>query len=282
VTYKLKNGYTLTDEEIKRTSEILESGTWEGTLTDVKIRNLATQSNKQANTLVYRDKRVYTPTASPADWRALLADPEKHWRAGYSAMATARSWDGNAPGFPREVRDALNGAHVPALDDLELLLAIPEHKTPLPGGRRPSQTDVFVLARNDKGLVAIAVEGKVDESFGPTLGQKLVAASPGVLERVAFLKEKLQLPETVSSTIRYQLMHRTVSALLIADEFHASTAVMLVHSFSQTDNHFNDYCSFLELFGKAGKVNEVTSVGAFGGTELFLGWVRGDEQYLSE
>jgi hypothetical protein len=33
----------------------------------------------------------------------------------------------------------------------------------LPGGERPSQTDILALCSNDDGLVAIAVEAKVDE-----------------------------------------------------------------------------------------------------------------------
>lgn len=33
------------------------------------------------------------PTTGPDDWKALLADPEKHWRQGYSAMSAALSWE---------------------------------------------------------------------------------------------------------------------------------------------------------------------------------------------
>jgi Domain of unknown function (DUF6946) len=36
---------------------------------------------------------------------------------------------------------------------------------PLPGGVRPSQNDLFVLARGAKGAIAIMVEGKVSESL---------------------------------------------------------------------------------------------------------------------
>jgi len=37
MSYKLKNGYILTDEEIERISKEYESGSWEGTLTDIKV-----------------------------------------------------------------------------------------------------------------------------------------------------------------------------------------------------------------------------------------------------
>jgi hypothetical protein len=33
-------------------------------------------------------------------------------------------------------------------------------------GSKPSQNDIFILARSDTDLVSIAVEGKVDEPFG--------------------------------------------------------------------------------------------------------------------
>ena len=33
--------------------------------------------------------RVCIPSRGPEDWRARLADPERHWRAGSSAMAAS-------------------------------------------------------------------------------------------------------------------------------------------------------------------------------------------------
>lgn len=41
-------------------------------------------------------------TSGPQDWQALLADPEKHWKSGYSARTLAHSWEA-AEGFPSEV-----------------------------------------------------------------------------------------------------------------------------------------------------------------------------------
>ena len=46
---------------------------------------------------------------------------------------------------------------VPALEDVELLLAIPEYKVSLPGGGAASQNDIFCLARNRHGLVKLSV-----------------------------------------------------------------------------------------------------------------------------
>ena len=55
--------------------------------------------------------------------------------------------------------------------DVEMLIGLPEHKVALPGGARASQTDLWVLARTNDDLISIAVEGKVRESFGPTLAE---------------------------------------------------------------------------------------------------------------
>jgi len=37
MSYKLKNGYVLTDREIEERSREFECGDWEGTLTDIKV-----------------------------------------------------------------------------------------------------------------------------------------------------------------------------------------------------------------------------------------------------
>ncbi len=70
---------------------------------------------------------IYIPARSPDDWAQLLADPVKHWRTGYSARTLAFSWQ-SAGGFPAEVQEAFSqNEH---LNDIQLLLAIPEHNSP--------------------------------------------------------------------------------------------------------------------------------------------------------
>src|SRR5204862_7526848 len=98
--------------------------------------------------------RILSFTKGPDDWKALLADPEKHWRKGYSARTLAHCWEA-VKGFPPEVADAFSRTHEPLLTNLTPLLAIPEFKVPLPGGKRASQSDIFVVARSDAGPVAI-------------------------------------------------------------------------------------------------------------------------------
>ena len=79
-------------------------------------------------------------------------------------MAAASSWEA-ANGLPSEVKMALNTGPAER-QNLELVLAIPELEVPLPGGATASHTDVLAVARNDLGLAILAVEAKVDESFG--------------------------------------------------------------------------------------------------------------------
>ena len=223
--------------------------------------------------------KILIPTTSPDDWRRLLADPNSHWRTGYSAKTLAYCWEAE-PGFPRCVRRVFEDSGVDAFADIEMLIGIPEHQTPLPGGRRAAQADIFVLARNCHGLMAITVEGKVDEPFGPLVSDWRSSDTPGKKTRLKFLCGVLGLELEQVDEIRYQLLHRTASAILEAGQYAASQAMMLVHSFSQDDAHVEDYASFLRLFGVKGEVDRIVSVGEVGGVHLYFGWVRGDPQYL--
>ncbi len=223
-------------------------------------------------------KRIFVPTQSAEDWKRLLAKPELHWKPGYSAMSLALSWEAAHPNIPPEVQAALHSAGNPLLTYVDLLLAVPEYQVALPGGTRPSQTDVLALLRGTAGLVTVAVEGKVDEPFGPTVGEKLADPSPGVLSRIRALKGRLGMT-SIPEGIRYQLLHRTVSALLVAEEFGAAATVMLVQSFSPTDMWYGDFEAFAELLGTQCGIGEVARVPLDVGTPLFIGWCKGDQAF---
>ena len=120
-------------------------------------------------------------------------------------------------------------------------------------------------------LAAVAVEGKVEESFGELVGGWLKHDSEGKTERLAYLTEFLGLRGHDLDGIRYQLLHRTVSALLTAERFAARHAVMLVHSFSSKRTSFDDYAAFLQLFGLTATTGTVQRAAtALGGTELYF------------
>jgi hypothetical protein len=225
-------------------------------------------------------KRIVVPTRDPEDWQRLLAK-SYHWKTGYSAKTLALSWETAHPSVPPEVAAALESAGDPTLHGLELLLAIPEYEVDLPGGRRPSQTDVLALMRGARGLVVVAVEGKVDETFGPTVGEKRAGASVGAGERMAWLLDRLDLA-SVPDAVRYQLLHRTVSALAVAEQFDATAAVMLVHSFSPTGKSFDDFEAFVELFGVRTGAGEVAWIRERAGIPLYVGWCTGDQRFREE
>lgn len=105
-------------------------------------------------------KYIRVPARGVNDFRALLADPEKHWKPEYSAYEIAHSWweaDQLHHGFPpavQKVLDATNSSTLSSspmgnspLGHLRPLTILPEVKTPLPpAGRRRTQTDLWVLA----------------------------------------------------------------------------------------------------------------------------------------
>ena len=223
--------------------------------------------------------KIYIPATSAEQWKQLLADPEKHWRQGYSARTLANCWQ-EADGFPTEIKATLSAS--PYFHDIEMLLAIPEHQVSLPGGSRPSQNDIWVLARAGNNLVSIAVEGKVSESFGPTIQEWRKDSSPGKDKRLTYLCNELGLVLSLPDGLRYQLIHRTASAIIEAKRFNASHAVMLVHSFSQSDECFQDYADFVSLFGGVVSVNRLVSVGARGTVSLHFAWVRGNASFLKK
>ena len=224
-------------------------------------------------------KRILVPTQSAADWKRLLAKPDLHWKAGASAMAAASSWEA-AQGLPPEISAALKVG--PAeLRGLDLLIAVPEWEVPLPGGSTTSHTDVLAVCTNAHGLVVVAVEAKVDEPFGPTLGEKRAEASAGQHERLLYLHTALGLPQPLPDTIRYQLLHRAASAVLTARRFHAHVAVMLVQSFSPESRWFDDFTAFVTALGTSGGRGTVTSVPSATNPALYVGWCAGDQRHRS-
>ena len=223
------------------------------------------------------DAQDSCPVSGAWDWKCLLAEPERHWARGKSARTLAHCWE-DCDGFPPEITAILRHS---ALRELEPLLIFPEWKVPLPGGRKPSHNDVWVLARAEDGLVSIAIEGKVEEPFDQILGKWKKNASSGKKDRLKYLISCLGLNSEPPDAIYYQLMHRTASAVIEAERFDAKAAVMLVHSFSQDDAWFCKYRDFCRLLGiEEAQAGVLGTTRARNNLPLYLGWVRGDERYL--
>lgn len=225
--------------------------------------------------------RIFVPTRAPEDWQAFLAKPEKQWRTGFSARTLAYCWEA-AKGFPPEVAAVFQQSSVDAFEQVDLLLAFPEYKVALPGGGAASQNDLFVLARNKhQQLITIMVEGKVAEPFDESVGAWFKdTPSAGKQARLQFIKDQLQLSH-VPSEIRYQLLHRAVSSVIEAKRFGAVNAVMLVHSFSKTNQWFEDFQNFVGLFGPSATINRLSFLRTLDEVNLYTAWVHGDERFLN-
>lgn len=196
-------------------------------------------------------------------------------------MSAAACWEAAEPNLPADIRAALESANDPALAGLELLVAIPEWEVALPGGGTASQTDVMAITRNAQGLVILGVEAKVDETFGPTLKEKKAQASKGQLDRIAFLERELGRDEPFPGRVRYQLLHRTVSALLTARAFHAPVAVMLVHSFCPKSRWRADFSAFCDALKCQPLSTDLFETPRMDSTRLILGWCCGRVENLT-
>jgi hypothetical protein len=228
-------------------------------------------------------RKIFVPIKSLEDWKSLLAKPDKHWKKGYSAKALASCWK-EANDFPKSVKTVFMKSGMDTFKNIELLLAIPEYEVTLSGGLRPSQNDIFILAKGNDQLISIAVEGKVAEDFGQPVAKwrQEKDEKTNKEERLNFLQRELNLEEKAIEHIRYQLLHRTVSAIIEARKFNAKTALMLVHSFSPSYEHFEDYNEFLGLFGLTGEKDSLIGPVNIKGLDLYFAWVKGEKEYLKK
>lgn len=220
------------------------------------------------------DLRIYAPAAGLQTWRNGLADPETQWVRTKSAFETAVFWEVGARG-PRGLHSRLIDLldQEDLLKQSELVASFPEHRVRLPGGSTASQSDVWAILSTPRGLVSVAVEGKAGETFGGTVGEWRTAPSEGKMKRLAFLCEHLGLADGVSDSIRYQLLHRTVSAILEADRIGAIAAAVIVLSFTEDAKSKDDFCAFgtcLRTDVVAGRLCRATAPSR---RPLFLGWL---------
>lgn len=224
--------------------------------------------------------KIYIPSKGPDSWKEFLAQPDKQWETGFSAKTMAHCWE-DQNGFPKGFNRPLKDSGL----NLEILLAIPEYKVNLDNNKAPSQNDLFVLSKDSNGLAVIMIEGKVSEPFDKLI--KDWNNSDGKLCRFEFLAEKLEINTNItdSNNLRYQLFHRTVSAILTAERFTAKKALMIVHSFSQSNEWFNDYCEFVKLLNpninpQVDEINKCKTLSS--GIDLYIGWIKGDDKYLKK
>lgn len=223
--------------------------------------------------------RLYVPTLGPTDWRRLLAKPETQWKRYRSALEMAVNWEAartSSRGLPPEIAAAVDS--IPELAGAQLLLGFPEHKVDIEGGGHPSQNDLWALLKNGDGFASVAIEAKAGEPLGDIvndwLGDKSSEKS-NKPERLAALQGRLGLSGIDVSCIRYQLLHRTASALIEAERFNANYAVMIVQSFNQEADasSWKAFVTFAEAMGANpidGKLVQSTRQTR---VPLFIGWI---------
>jgi hypothetical protein len=190
-------------------------------------------------------------------------------------MTAAACWEAAGDRLPPEISTMIDASQEAALGNLKLLAAIPEWETPLPGGERASFTDILAVTRSELGLCVIAVEAKVNEDFGPTVGSKRTEMSTGQSTRLDYLHLLLGV-ERFDDGVRYQLLHRTASALLAANEFHANVAVMLIQSWGTNPAlkvDFERFCEATRAETLPGGLKEIRRAKE---PRLFVGWCDGD------
>lgn len=217
--------------------------------------------------------RVHIPSSGPIAWQAFLAKSDLHWRTGYSAKTLAYCWE-SANGLPPEIARMFDA---PA----ELLLAVPEYKVPLPGGTTQSQNDVFAFVRHADQTCATMIEGKVNEPFDKTVAEWLRTPSDGKQVRLRYICQLLGLdPDQPPLHLRYQLLHRTASALIEARRFKTDEAAMIVHSFSSQRLWFDDFAALLDVLGISAEPDTAVVATLPSGQRLRLGWATGDARFL--
>jgi len=75
-------------------------------------------------------------------------------------------------------------------------------------------------------------------------------------------------------------MHRLASALIEAERFNAKYAVLVIHSFSQSDEWFDDFAEFVSLYDQVATIGKLARLDVGDGTQVFAGWARGNAEYL--
>ncbi|MES2467218.1 MAG: hypothetical protein V4675_07950 [Verrucomicrobiota bacterium] len=144
--------------------------------------------------------------------------------------------------------------------------------------RAPSQNDLWALLTNHYGLISLAIEAKAGESFDATVNDWLDKdeSRKGREARLEWLCQELNRPAAleVCGLLRYQLFHRTVSALKEAKRYRASAAVMLVQSFSEDPAAWADFERYAAFLGAVAKKGALSLVPGGGGLLIYLGWVQ--------
>lgn len=218
-------------------------------------------------------RRVHVPLLRPEDAIHHLGSPT-HWQSGRSAKSAVDLWF-STNALPPSIVWALRDDVV--LRGARLLDAFIERPVDLGDGLRPSQTDLMAIVRHESGLGAIAVEAKVDETFGPTVAEWLANPKgdrPTREARLDRLCRMLGIDTVDTGTLRYQLIHRTASAIIEAKRYHARDAAMIVQSFCPRHSWFDDFTAFARAMGFShSELGTLSKQKLCDGVAIRIGWI---------
>lgn len=184
------------------------------------------------------------PILSLEDWLKLGGpkSPEKQWKAGRSAMETARAWLGHglyANEMPVEITK-----YIIDHDDFSEIVsweAEPEVRLPFdPYRGEPSNTDLAVECTDSNGNFFMGVEAKADETFDKTADKAYLAAINAgkknerskATARIEELCQKILNREVQRCPdIYYQLLTATAGVLAETKRRKLKRGILMIHEF---------------------------------------------------
>lgn len=224
--------------------------------------------------------RLHVPLIEPEDVVRHLGKQEWDWKEGRSAHALANLWH-SANALPATIKSIL--ASHPIFRSAELIDAFLERQVDLGTAGRHSQTDLLAIVGLEDQLAILAVEGKAGEPFGNEYVHQWLDGSENKVRRLTGLCETLGVPVGSTHHIRYQLLHRSVSAILEARRYRSKAAVVLVQSFAQDKGSFADFSEFLRVMGIKKEASPGVLLGPTfcNGVSVYFGWVDEKPQVSS-
>ncbi|AFM14185.1 DUF6946 family protein [Turneriella parva] len=200
------------------------------------------------------------------DWIEVVT--RRHYKQGHSAYECAHRWKNVGSRFPEPIASICRKSRLQVLEGMEIKQLYAEFPVWLDTHSTPSKNDLMIFAEGPGNRkVVVAVEAKCDESFAqpvdtwirtadkpvPRRQRKLFKGAYGPVERkirrLKFLNAILSTDIGAESTVRYQLLHRTASAVLTARQTYAEAAVVLIQAFTESEGNFRDFQDFCKLLG---------------------------------
>ncbi|QDZ06316.1 hypothetical protein FPZ24_01555 [Sphingomonas panacisoli] len=216
-------------------------------------------------------RRIHAPLLTPEDAIPHLGAPH-HWKEGRSAKSLIDQW-WSANAIPQSVKLMLDQA--PEWRGADLVDAFVERCTDLSDGRPShSQSDLLAIVGIVDRLGVLAVEAKVDEGFDKTVDEWRSGSSAGKEARLQKLCALFGLDPQAVGHLRYQLFHRTASAIIEAKRYRVRQAAMIVQSWSSARIGLDDFRAFFAAIGLPDlRDGEFSTVIMIDDVALRTGWV---------